>query len=308
MGDISYTAQTKFENAMRLELNQNKPLLANTAQRRDCAGSEKTKLENLISHSQMKKKTARHSAVEPNTTGWDGVWVAKPDADYLADYVDNDDKLMTQVDINGGIMMAHAAAYNRAWDDAFIHGFYGDMITGKAGTTLNAFPGGNVVDVDVRASGAGADGMNVKKIKRARRILAGNYVNMQQQFYMALGSEQIENLFDEVEATSGDYKQLGVRLSPDGKHLLGMLGFEFVEIELGNPLFVNTADTLGTSDHRKNPFWTADAMVMAVWEERYNTVKQIPLQHDDWQIYTRTIVDSSRTDQNRCGYVLNDED
>lgn len=304
MGDVTFTAQTKFETNMRLELNQNKPLLASRAMERDCAGSEKKKLENLISQAKMKKKTARNTDVEYDQTGWDGIWVAKPDADYLATEVDNDDKLVTEVDLQGGELMKHSAAYNRAWDDAFLAGFFGDLITGKTGTTLNAFPAANVIDCAVRSSGAGDTGMNVKKIKRARRVLAGNFVNMEQQFYIALGSEQIENLFDEVEATNGDYKQLGVRMSPDGKHLLGMLGFEFIEIELGNPLLDNS-DLTAAGNDRHNPFWTADGMVMATWEKIFTSVDPLPGRHHNHQVYTRTVVAASRTDQNRCGYIEN---
>lgn len=307
MGDVTFTAQTAFENAMRLELNQNKPLLASRAMERDCAGSEKKKLDNLISQAKMKKKTARNTDVEYDVTGWDGIWIAKPDTDYLATEVDNDDKLVTEVSLEGGEQMKHMAAYNRAWDDAFLAGFFGDLITGKSGTVLNPFPSGNVVGADVRSAGSGDTGMNVKKIKRSRRILSGNFVDMQMQWYMALGSEQVENLFDEIEATNQDYKQLGVRLSPDGKHLLGMLGFEFIEMELGNPLLENSDLTVNASSERLNPFWTADGMVMGVWEKIFNSVDKIPGRHHNHQVYTRTVVAASRTDQNRCGYIENVE-
>lgn len=304
MGDVTFTAQVKFENAMRLELNQNKPLLASRAMDRDCAGSEKKKLDNLISQSTMKKKTARNTDVEYDTTGWDGIWVAKPDTDYLATEVDNDDKLVTEVDLEGGELMKHSAAYNRAWDDAFLEGFFGDLITGKSGTVLNPFPSGNVVPVNLSGS---VEGQTTDKLKRARKILAQNFVNMQQQFYIALSAEQIEDLYDEIEATNQDYKQLGVRLSPDGKFMLGMLGFEFVEMELGNPLLNNSTLTVDGSGYRKNPFWTADGMVMAVWEKIFTSVDPLPGRHHNHQVYTRTVVTSSRTDQNRCGYILNEE-
>jgi hypothetical protein len=307
MGDVTFTAQTKFESAMRLELNQNKPMLASRALERTCTGSEKTKLDNLIAQAKMRRKTERNSDVVYDSTGWDGIWVAKPDAYYLASEIDNDDKLVTEVDLGGGEQMKHSSAYNRAWDDAFLEGFFGDLITGKTGTTTNPFPTGNVVGADVRASGAGDTGMNVKKIKRARKILAGNFVDMQQQFYLTLGSEQIENLFDEIEATNQDYKQLGVRLSPDGKHLLGMLGFEFIEMELGNPLLEGSALTVNGGGERLNPFWTADGMVMAVWEKLFTAVDPLVGRHHNHQVYTRTVVTSSRTDQNRCGYIENVE-
>lgn len=307
MGDVTFTAQTKFENAMRLELNQNKPLLSARTPEKDCKGAEKKKLDNLISQAKMKRKTARKVDVEYDETGWDGIWIAKPDPYYLATEIDNEDKLVTEVDIEGGELMKHSAAYNRAWDDAWLEGFFGDLITGKTGTVLNPFPTGNIVDAAIGSAGGATDvGMKVKKIKRARRILAGNFVDMQQQFYMALGSEQIENLFDEIEATNQDYKQLGVRLSPDGKHLLGMLGFEFIEMELGNPLLDNSAMT-EAGGYRLNPFWTADGMVTGVWEKLFTSVDPLPGRHHDHQVYTRCVMASSRTDQNRCGYLENVE-
>ncbi len=311
MGDITNTAQTAFSNNLRLELNQTKSLLASRAMTRNQAGSEKEKIENLISHRKAKRKTGRHEQVQYNTAGWDGIWVAKDDPIYDAELVDTEDKLVTAVDIASGIQQTIAATIERGKDDQFLAGFFGDMITGKQGTTLNAFPAGNVVPVDVRSSGSGATGMNVKKLRRARRILAENFVNMQQPFYIALTAEQIENLSDEgnLAMASADFAaSVKPRWSADGKHLLGAAGFEFIEIELGNPLLDNSDLTLDGSNHRKNPFWTADGMVMNYWEELYTSVKQLPQQHDNWQLYARTTCSASRTDQNRCGYILNDEE
>jgi hypothetical protein len=142
MGDITFTAQTTFESAMRMQLQQQKAILAPYARVRDCKGSEKKKLDNLIDNKSMRKKTERHSAVIHDQTGWDGIWIAKPDPDYLATTVDNEDELVTMVDLEGGELMAHAGAYNRALDAAFLQGLFGNMITGKTGTTNNAFPGG----------------------------------------------------------------------------------------------------------------------------------------------------------------------
>ncbi len=309
MGDVSFTAQTKFENAMRLELNQQKSLLLSRAMPRDCAGSDKKKLDNLISNQRMRTKTERNVAVIHDTTGWDGIWVAKPDAGFLATLVDNEDELQTGVDIQGGEVMNHAGAYNRHHDNEFIKGFYGDLITGKAGTTLNAFPAGNVVPVTYDGlGGVTALGMNLAKLRRARRILASNYVDMAQTFYLALGSLQVEELMADAKAASADYiEQYKVRFSADGKMLLGAHGFEFIEIELGNPMYDDTALTLDGSGHRKLPFWTADGMVKTVWEDKFFRVTMESTMHFSAQVYTRTIVGASRTDQNRCGYILCDE-
>jgi len=307
MGDVTFTAQTRFENNMRLALNQTKPKLAIHSADRDCAGSDKIKIDNVIQNKKTSKKTERETDVQYDQTGWDGIWVAKPDADYLAKLIDNDDKLMTEVDLEGGEVMAQSAAINRAWDDAWLGGFFSSMITGKQGTVLNPFPIGNVVPVDLRVTGTGPTGMNTKKLKRAKRILTQNFVDIENvEIFIALTAQAIEDLEGEIEITNADYKSLGARLAPDGKTILGMLGFTFVTIELGNPLFDNSALTVTTdgNNYRKLPFWSKDGMVMCPWERLFTSVDPMPGKHHAHQVYSRTTVTASRTDQNRCGYVL----
>jgi hypothetical protein len=215
MGDVTFTAATRFESNMRLELQQQQPLLANKAIQRDVAGAEKTKLDNLIANQKTRKKTERNSDVVYDTTGYDGIWVVKPDPDYLATLVDAEDKLLTGVDLQGAEIMTHAGAIVRSKDDAFIGGFFGDMITGKTGTVLNAFPAANVVAVDYQGPGVAAAtaGMNVPKLRRARKILAQNFVNLNQGLYVAMTSQQIEEITADAKATNATSS---MRSSPSG--------------------------------------------------------------------------------------------
>lgn len=307
MGDVTFTAATKFESNMRLELQQSTPKLAPTSVQRNVAGAEKTKLDNIIASAKTRKKTERNGDVIHDTTGWDGIWVAKPDPDYLATLVDNEDKLLTNVDIQGGDVMAHSKAIIRAKDDAFIGGFFGDMITGKTGTTLNAFPGANVVAVDFQGPGVAAanGGLSIAKVRRARRILAKNFVDLDQPLYMALTSAQVEDLTADAKATNRDFLDaLMPKWSADGKYITGMAGFQFVEVELGNPLYDNAGLTLDGNGYRKVPFWSADGMVQATWEDLFTSVDPLPTKHFSAQVYSRCQQVFSRTDQNRCGYVL----
>lgn len=312
MGDVTFTAQTNFESNMRLELNQRESKLYSRTIKRNVAGAEKTKLDNLIANGKTRKKTERNGQVIHDTTGWDGIWVAAPDPDYLATLVDGEDKLLTKVDLQGGEVMNHAGAIARARDDAFLGGFFGDMITGKTGTTLNAFPAANIIARDFQGPGVAAAvaGMNVPKIRRARRILARNFVDLEQMLFLALTSQQIEDLTGDAKATNTDFlNALKPKWSEDGKFLTGLAGFEFVEIELGNPLFDNSALTLTTDGNadRKCPFWSADGMVTAEWETLFTSVDKLPTQHFSAQVYSRTQLVASRTDQNRCGYIICDE-
>jgi hypothetical protein len=313
MGDVSFTAQTKFENAMRLELNQQQSLLFPTAIKRDLKGSEKKKVENLIANSTPRRKTGRAQVHTQDTTGFDGIWLAEDDPYYLATYQDSEDQLLTDVDLKGAETINHAGTIARARDMAFLTGFYGDMITGKTGTVLNAFPAANIVPVNFKGVGvAPADcGMNVAKLRRARRILARNFVNMQQQFYVAMTSLQIEELTLDAQAINKDFQDAVKPVwSADGKHLLSIAGFQIIEIELGNPALGAAAALTLTADagaHRKVPFWTADGMVAGIHEDLFMRVAEDDTRHFGYQVYSRTKLTCSRTDNNRCGYILCDE-
>lgn len=310
MGDVTFTAMTRFESNMRLELNQQKPLLADKCLKRNVSGAEKTKLDNLIANQKMRKKTERNGSVVHDLTGYDGIWVVKPDPDYLATLVDGEDQLLTSVDLQGAEVMAHTGARNRRLDAAFLEGFFGDMITGKSGTVLNAFPAANVVAVDYDgAGGATPLGFTIRKLRRARRILAGNFVDMSKKFYLGLGSLQIEQISSDAQVQNSDFlNAMKPKWSEDGKFLMGLAGFEFVEVELGNPMYDGAeALTLDPSLYRKLPFWTEDGMVEATWEELFTSIDKLPTQHFSAQVYSRFQKVFSRTDQGRCGYILSKE-
>jgi hypothetical protein len=306
MGDVTFTAQTRFESNMRMELQEQTSKLAPKAIARNVAGAEKTKLDNLISNHKMRRKTERNGTVVHDTTGWDGIWVAKPDPAYLATLVDEEDKLLTAVDLQGGETLAHAGAVRREKDDAFIGGFFGDMITGKQGTVLNAFPAGNVVPATLQPDGTigAACGMNVAKVRRARRILARNFVNLDQTLNLSMTAEQIEELSLDAKAANRDFADaIKMKWSEDGKYIVSIAGFEITEIELGNPMYDNAGLTLTGGGYRKLPFFTADGMVMATWEELFTSIDKLPTQHFSAQVYSRCQQVASRTDNNRCGYI-----
>lgn len=311
MGDVTFTAQTRFMNNMRLELNQQQSLLFPTAIKRDVAGAEKTKLDNLIANHSPRRKAARNEAVTHDTTGWDGIWVVEDDPYYLSTLVDGEDKLLTGVDLQGGEVMAHAGMIARARDMAFLTGYFGDLITGKAGTTLNAFPAANIVDAKLQSDGtlgaAGSEtGLNVAKLRRARRILAGNYVDMNKTFFLVVTSLQHEQLMLDAKVIDRDFMEAVKPVySADGKKLLSIAGFQIIEMELGNPLLGAAANLTfdAVNSIRHLPFYTADGMVAAIWEDLYTNITPLPENHYSNMVYSRTKLVCSRTDQNRCGYI-----
>lgn len=301
--EVENTFSTKFKNNVRLALGQHKSHLASRSMSEPCAGDEKAKIDNIVGNTKAKKRTVRHADTQYQFPTHDGVWVLKPEPSEWATLVDKSDQLATKIGLTGAYTQAAASAIARAKDDAWLEGFYGDMITGKGGTVLNAFPAANVVPV---ATG-GTNRMHADKIRAARKILAQNFVNMQQQFYMGLTAEQIEDLTGSVDVTSSDFRSLGGRLSEDGKFVTHFLGFEFVEFEFGNPMLDNADLTVDGSGYRKCPFWTADGMVMGVWEDLFASVDKLPGKSHATQVYASCEITASRTDQGRCGYILCEE-
>lgn len=300
---VPTTFVTTFENNMKLKLQQTQPMLAPFAMMKQVSG-EKVQLDDLVGHVQAMTADDRHGDTKYANTGHDRVWVAKPPAAYYAELVDRQDKLAAAIDLQSGYMMTAMATINRAHDDAFLGGFYGTMMSGKDGTTLVNFPTDNVVAVDV---GAGAPTrMNVAKLRAARKILAANYVDLTEERYFGATAEQIDDLLQEVPVTSKDFAAAGGELR-DGK-LSRLLGFNIIEMELGNPLLANSSLTVDSSGYRKNPFWAKSGMCVAVWEKIFTSIDRMPTKRYSVQIYAETVVSATRTESGKVGYILNSED
>lgn len=299
----------KFSSNMRMALNQQESLLASKAMEEQGSG-EMYQLQNIVGNGKVKKRTTRNSDVNYDDPTHDNVFCPQPGEDYDADLIDKIDKVASGIELQGAYVMKHAGTIRRAWDGAFLGGFdgnggfYGNMYTGKRGATVMPFSAGMIVPVTTGA--ASAVGMNIEKIIAARTLLAQGFVNMMQPFYLGVTADEVKDLFGQVEATSADFRDgLSVRLSQDGKSLIGLLGFEFVEIELNNPLLPNYELTKDGSGYQKNPFWTKDGMSMVYWGEKLeHTIDRIPTKHNNIQIYSGTMMNATRTDNARCGVIL----
>jgi hypothetical protein len=195
-------------------------------------------------------------------------------------------------------------------DDDLLAASTATMITGKQGTVLNAFPGGQR-----RARSIGKARCCYRERRSERRedppaLGVSSPVTLSisiSSLYMAITSAQTEDMTKDAKATNTDFlNALKPKWSDDGKYLDRPRRFRVqVEIELGNPLFQNAGLTLDVNGYRKViPFWSADGMVMATWEELFTSVDKLPTKHFSAQVYSRCQQVASRTDNNRCGYVL----
>ena len=109
-----------------------------------------------------------------------------------------------------------------------ITSFFGDARTGENGATATAFDGaGQTVAVDEGATSA--TGLNVAKLRAAKKILMANEVDIDHDpLYVALTAEQHDDMMNEIQAVSLDFNTKPVLV--DGR-ITSFMGFNFIHSE-----------------------------------------------------------------------------
>lgn len=305
ISQIPNTFVVKYEDNMRLALQQQESRLFGLCPVTQGSG-EKMKLDDIVGNVKGQKRATRNADTNITDATHDRVWVTAPDPIDNGFLVDTMDQLESGIQLQAGYVQSNAGMIARAKDDAFLGGFFGNMLTGKSGTVSTAFSGSMVVPVATGAASAAR--MNVEKLRAARKLLMKGFVNPNEEWYAAFTAEQIDDLTGQVLVLSSDYSgTVKPRWSADGKQLLGLCGFSFVEIELSNTLFDNASLTLDVSNYRKNPFWAKSGMRAVPWEDMYTSLSIRHDKGDSAQIYARTAITTTRTDNAKCGYILNSE-
>jgi hypothetical protein len=302
---VPTTFTTQFENNMRLALNQTMPKVFQYVPPRGGTGAELIELDDIIGQAQSRKGAGdgRHGDVTYANTGHTRLYIAKPDFDYYAELVDNNDQVQAKIDLASGYMQTAVATINRAKDDSFYGGFFGNMLTGKAGTTLTPFPAGNVIANDLGGVAGTPTGLNMAKVRGARKLLAQQFNDMDEERYMIVTADDLDQLLQEALVINIDFGAKGNELQ-DGR-LRQLMGFTFIETESENPLFWNYGLLDAGGGVRKNPFWVKSGMASHAWWDTKTSIDVLPTKHQSRQIYASICVGCTRTDSGKVGYILN---
>lgn len=299
---VTQTHRTMYRENVSMLLQQKKSKLLQCCTSQDVSG-EMYKVTDQIGHVAAQRIQTRHGDVKYNNTPHDGRWLAAPLPIYYADLVDKFDKLLSGIELEGYYAMTAAATINRGTDDAILGGVFGTAQTGLKGTVQTVFDTSNVVPVNYDGTNTN---LTVKKIAAAKEILLGNFVDPDEdELWMPITASQERALLGELQATSKDYAGTGAEIR-DGK--LGKLhGFNFVHIEMSNPLLENAPLTLDGSGYRKVPFWAKSGMFVGFWEREFASIDQLPGKHFSSQVYARRQVAATRTEEGKVGYILCNE-
>lgn len=241
-----------------------------------------------------REKTTRHEDISYNTTPHDARWVY-PTRKYYADIIDHMDKLRTIASFESAYAQAGASALERGKDDLIIEAFFADAKTGKAGGTTTPFDTNMQVAATVGASSA--TGMNTAKLKRARKLLRANEVDLDvEPAYCAISAEQEEELLSEWEIignTAGN--QMRAPVLEDGR-LMRWMGFNFIHSE--------RLDT-NSSSQRRCPFWVPSGMHLGMWEDTTITIREAAKKHPgDIEVYVGGDFGATRIEETKVGDIV----
>lgn len=308
--NVNVTATIEYQSNMVLALQPKGGELLSCCLESTCGG-ELQQIDDFFGAVDTQVTRDRHTPIIPLDGSQDRLWLAKPDPEYYDRLVNTQDQLMARVSLQGGYTMQGAAAIKRYYNRQWINGYFGGRQTGKKGTVVTAYPSAQMVPYNTGFGATGSWHMNVEKFFAARQVLGlGNADFTEEDAYIMLTPVQITDLLREVQITSNEFSALGGQMSPDGKRLLRFLGFWIVEINLADASYATRALTTEAATPgavRKNAFWLKSGVLAGWWEKLFARVSEREDLHYETQVYARSAMAVTRTQDGLSGYIQNYE-
>lgn len=235
---------------------------------------------------EMQAAGARFSPIGRVDAGVDRRWVL-PNNYELNQLLDSFDELRLLTDPKSSYVANAVAASNRQMDREIISAFFGASKTGKTGSSTTSFLSANQIAVTMGASSA--TGLNVKKLREAKKILMSYNVDLEsEQMFCAITAKQHDDLLAEAQVVSSDFNDKPVLV--EGK-VMRFLGINFIHTEL--------LETDGSS-YRRLPVWVKSGMHLGQWGSIYTDVDQRKdITAHPWQAYMKMTIGATRLDEEK---------
>ncbi|MGE0736048.1 MAG: phage capsid protein [Alphaproteobacteria bacterium] len=233
-----------------------------------------------------RKRTTRHGDTPLISTPHDARWVYPQDYDW-ADLIDNEDALKAGVTLASPYAINGASSMARAMDDETIAAFFGSANTGENGLNSVAFPAAQQIAASYGSSG-GAVGLNVAKLREARRLLWAAEADLDNDpAYVAVSAKQHDDLLAEVQVTSTDFNDKPVLV--EGK-IMRFMGFNFVHSER-----LQT----DASAYRRVPVWVKSGVCLGLWNDIQTEVTARPDKNYAKQVFVTGTFGATRIEEKK---------
>ena len=237
------------------------------------------------------KRTQRHGDTPLISTPSDARWIYPVDYEW-ADLIDDQDKLRMLIDPQSSYAQNGAYALGRAMDDEIISAFFGTAKTGENGSTSTAFATGTQ-QIAVATGSTGATGLNIAKLREAKKILMENEVDIDnEQLFCVITAEQHDDLLNEAQAISLDYNTRPVLV--DGR-ITAFMGFNFVHCErLG----------VDASSYRRVPVYAKSGVHLGMWNDINTQISERADKGYSTQVYCKGTFGATRTEEKKVVEIL----
>ncbi|WP_226779013.1 phage capsid protein [Oceaniglobus trochenteri] len=275
------TKKMEFKDQARLAADHNESKLRATVSEQACEGEQSAP----VLYYDSGKATRSEGRVPLNVdtpANRRRRWLKYQPPFKSGEYIDSQDKFRGMSDYQSPLMMHHSGNCKRAMDeDVILEGIFGDAYEGKLGGQVITFPGTQVIDKIVQSgSGTDATGLNLAKLKASRKKFAGHKHDLDREdIFIVVTAEQIDDLSNEIELTSQDYRaEAGPQFSRDGK-LTKVWNHVFIEYQnLGTK-------TEGSDLLQRVPAYLKSCVMLGIWEEQ--NFDAFPDPSRDMELYMR---------------------
>ena len=292
------SVQQYTANVMML-LQQSESRFENAVQVRPFYGKAASVVEQF-GQTNAVRITSRHSDTVLMSTPHDKRWVFP--IDYGWNELTDQQDLLRMLIVPGNMYAAGgAAAMKRAMDDEILSAFFNSNKTGENGSIdtglLGAVGGGSQV-VAVNTGSSANTGLNIAKLRAAKRILLQAEVDIDNDpLFMAISAKQHDDLLNEAQAISLDYNSTPVLVNG---RINSFMGFNFIPSE--------RIPGAGSYNAAINPGLTVTAgqnwVCLGKWDELRAKVGPRPDKNDAEQVSLRMTLGATRLEEKRCGYIL----
>jgi hypothetical protein len=254
------------------------------------------------------RNSGRHSDTPLISTPQDRRWRFPNDYDW-ADLIDRHDKLRMLIDPTSAYCVNGSGSLGRAMDDEIIAGFFNSNKTGENGTIdtglLGAWNGGSQV-VPVNTGSSGNTGLNIAKLRMAKRLLLSAEVDVDNDpLYMAITAKQHDDLLNEAQAISLDYNSTPVLVNG---RINAFMGFNFINSERipGGGSFNTALNPALTVPAGQNfvPFWAKSGVCLGIWNDLEVGCDIRPDKRRAQQVFLSGTYGATRLEEKRCGYIV----
>ena len=260
---------------------------------RDCVSLETVTGKNAyfeqIGSTSAQQRTSRHSDTPRMDTPHARRRVSLVDYDW-ADLIDSEDRVRMLIDPTGPYSTACANAMGRSMDDVIVAAADGTAYTGVAGGTSTAYAAAMTVDVQVGISPAGDTGLNIGKLRAAKKNLDANEAEDDDR-YMIINAMQLSNLLAETEITSSDFNTVKALVAGEVNTFMGFMIKRTERIAVDS----NSDD--------KVLYWQKSGMKLAVGAEPTVKISERADKNYATQVFTSMSIGATRMQEELVGYI-----